>query len=54
MAPDDPVCGVPSPEKEPLTQTCTHAPARGRQTAGGRPRVTARVLMVAGGVATGV
>ena len=34
--------------------TRTHAPARGRQAAGGRPRVTARVLLVAGGVATGV
>ena len=33
--------------------TRPHAPARGRQAAGERPRVTARVLPVAGGVATG-
>ena len=34
--------------------TRTHAPARGRQAAGGKPRVTARVMLVVGGVATGV
>ena len=52
--PDDPVCGVQSPEKEPRTHTRTHAPARGRQAAGGRRRVTARALLFAGGVATDV
>ena len=47
-------CGVPSPEKEPRAHTRTHALARGRQAAGEEPRVTARVMLVAGGVATGV
>ena len=34
--------------------TRTHAPARGRQAAGEEPRVTARGMLVSGGVATGV
>ena len=51
---DDPECRVPSPEKEPRAHTRTHAPARGRQAAGEEPRVTARGMLVSGGVATGV
>ena len=54
MAPDDPGCGVPSPEKDPRAHTCTHAPKRRRQAIGEGRRVTARAVLVAGGVATGV
>ena len=53
-APNDPDCGVSSPEKVPRAHTRTHAPARGRQAAGEGRRVTARAMLVAGRVATGV
>ena len=54
MAPDDPGCGVSSPEKDPRAHTRTHALARGRQAIGEGRRVTACAMLVAGGVATGV
>ena len=41
-------------KKDPRAHTRTHAPARGRQVAGEGRRVTARAVLSAGGVATGV
>ena len=53
-ASDDFGCGVPSPEKDPRAHTCTHALMHGQQAAREGRRVTARAVLVAGGVATGV
>ena len=52
--PDEPGCGVPSPENDPRAHTRTHAPAGGRQAAREKRRVTARAGLFSGGAATGV
>ena len=50
--PDKPRYEVPSPESDPRAHTRAHAPARGRQAAGEKRRVTAHVELFSSGVAT--
>ena len=54
MALDEPRRGVLASENGPRAHTRTHTPARERQAAGERRRVTARVWLFSDGVATGV
>ena len=53
-ASDKPRCGVLSPENDPRAHTGTHAPARGRQAARERRRVTARAGLFSSRVTTDV